>query len=124
MGGVHQLSKGLTQAAVASIPCQPDLRQLRFEVQHTRISNPALAAELEDFTHDCYALALYQWKQRDRRGQATDPAVLLAGDYHTLQSLPPERRFCGTKCVTMVGRRPGRVDIPAAKSGGQWRKRD
>ncbi|HFO3578403.1 TPA: conjugal transfer protein TraG N-terminal domain-containing protein, partial [Escherichia coli] len=32
---VHKLSKGVTQAAVASIPCRPDLRQLRFEIQRT-----------------------------------------------------------------------------------------
>ncbi|CAM4015207.1 conjugal transfer protein TraG N-terminal domain-containing protein [Xenorhabdus thuongxuanensis] len=100
---VHRLSKGLTQAAVASIPCRPDLRQLRFEVQHTRISHPALAAELQDFTHDCYALALYQWKQRDQ-GQTTDPVTLhdiewlgsrtfLSGDYHTLQSRTPRASF-------------------------------
>ncbi|SFN78546.1 conjugal transfer protein TraG N-terminal domain-containing protein [Xenorhabdus japonica] len=100
---VHRLSKGVTQAAVASIPCRPDLRQLRFDVQHTRISNPALAAELQDFTHDCYALALYQWKQSDQ-GQTTDPATLndidwlgsrtfLAGDYQTLQSRTPRADF-------------------------------
>ncbi|QTL40333.1 conjugal transfer protein TraG N-terminal domain-containing protein [Xenorhabdus budapestensis] len=100
---VHRLSKGLTQAAVATIPCRPDLRQLRFEVQHTRIRHPALAAELQDFTHDCYALALYQWKQRDQ-GQTTEPATLhdidwlgsrtfLSGDYHTLQSRTPRAHF-------------------------------
>ncbi|MEQ1976995.1 conjugal transfer protein TraG N-terminal domain-containing protein [Xenorhabdus sp. SGI240] len=100
---VHRLSKGLTQAAVASIPCRPDLRQLRFEVQHTRISSPALAAELQDFTNDCYALALYQWKQR-YQGQTTEPATLhdiewlgsrtfLSGDYHTLQSRTPRAHF-------------------------------
>ncbi|WP_143706575.1 conjugal transfer protein TraG N-terminal domain-containing protein, partial [Xenorhabdus innexi] len=100
---VHRLSKGLTQAAVATIPCRPDLRQLRFEVQHTRISNPALAAELQDFTHDCYALALYQWKQRDPE-HTTDPVILhdigwlgsrtfLAGDYRTLQSRTPRADF-------------------------------
>ncbi|WP_426576255.1 conjugal transfer protein TraG N-terminal domain-containing protein [Xenorhabdus stockiae] len=100
---VHRLSKGLTQAAVASIPCRPDLRQLRFDVQHTRISNPVLVAELQDFTHDCYALALYQWKQRDRE-HTTDPIILndigwlgsrtfLSGDYRTLQSRLPRADF-------------------------------
>jgi hypothetical protein len=100
---VHRLSKGVTQAAVASIPCRPDLRQLRFEVQHTRINNPALAAELQDFTNDCYALALYQWKLKDQ-GQTTDEARLndtgwlgsrtfLAGEYTTLQSRLPRANF-------------------------------
>lgn len=60
---MHKLSKGITQAAVAKIPCRPELRQLRFEIQHTRISNPALAAELQGFNNNCYALALYLWKQ-------------------------------------------------------------
>ncbi|MDE9447558.1 conjugal transfer protein TraG N-terminal domain-containing protein [Xenorhabdus bovienii] len=56
---VHKLSKGITQAAVASIPCRPDLRQVRFEVQHNYIKNSALVAALQDFTNDCYSLALY-----------------------------------------------------------------
>ncbi|WOY02039.1 conjugal transfer protein TraG N-terminal domain-containing protein [Dickeya fangzhongdai] len=72
---VHRLSKGITQAAVATIPCRPDLRQVRFEVQHTSIDNPALAEELQDFTNDCYALALYMWKQQDQ-GMTTDKEVL------------------------------------------------
>ncbi|HDJ1464071.1 TPA: conjugal transfer protein TraG N-terminal domain-containing protein, partial [Serratia rubidaea] len=32
---VHKLSKGFTAVAVANIPCRPDLRQVRFEVQHS-----------------------------------------------------------------------------------------
>lgn len=100
---IHKLSKGITQAAVATIPCRPDLRQLRFEVQHTRINNKALAAELQDFTNDCYALALYLWKQQDQ-GQNTDKAVLrdiewigsqtfLQGYYGRLQSKTPRTLF-------------------------------
>lgn len=72
---MHRLSKGVTQAAVASIPCRPDMRQMRFEVQHTRIRNKALAQELQDFTNDCYSVALYLWKQQDQ-GDTTDQNVL------------------------------------------------
>lgn len=50
----HALSKGITSAAVAVLPCQPDLRQIRFDVQHTRLADPALAQELQDFVNDCY----------------------------------------------------------------------
>ncbi|EDU9245051.1 conjugal transfer protein TraG [Salmonella enterica] len=50
----HALSKGITSAAVAVLPCKPDLRQLRFDVQHSRIADPALAQELQDFVNDCY----------------------------------------------------------------------
>ncbi|MGL4724133.1 MAG: conjugal transfer protein TraG N-terminal domain-containing protein [Scandinavium sp.] len=62
---VHTLSKGLTESAIAAIPCEPDLRQLRFEVQHTRINNPLLAQELKDFTLECYAPSLVHLKQQD-----------------------------------------------------------
>ncbi|HGY8216038.1 TPA: conjugal transfer protein TraG N-terminal domain-containing protein, partial [Escherichia coli] len=100
---VHKLSKGVTQAAVASIPCRPDLRQLRFEVQRTFIANRALADELQDFTNDCYSLAMYQWKQRDQ-GMTKDRKVLsdiswigsstfMQGDYGTLQSRTPRAAF-------------------------------
>lgn len=100
---VHKLSKGITQGAVATVPCRPDLRQVRFEVQHTRIKNPALAAELQDFTDDCYATALYLWKQRDQ-GLATEAAGLrdiewlgsktfMADAYTRLQSRTPRMLF-------------------------------
>jgi TraG-like protein, N-terminal region len=51
---MHALSKGLTSGAVAAIPCGTDLRQMRMEVDNARISNPLLAQEVADFTHDCY----------------------------------------------------------------------
>ncbi|HCB8798854.1 TPA: conjugal transfer protein TraG N-terminal domain-containing protein, partial [Escherichia coli] len=83
--------------------CRPDLRQLRFEIQRTFIENRALADELQDFTNDCYSLALYMWKQRDQ-GQSKDKKVLddiswigsatfMQGDYGTLQSKMPRAAF-------------------------------
>ena len=101
---VHKLSKGITSAVVANIPCRPDLRQVRFEVQHSRVNNPALAKELQDFTNDCYALALYTWQNRDQ-GQTTDKATLRdiewlgskiflnGGYYNNLQSKTPRASF-------------------------------
>lgn len=72
---MHMISKGVTQAAVASLPCRPDLRQVRFDVQHTQITNPALAQELQDFTSDCYSQAFALWKRQDA-GRTTDIDVL------------------------------------------------
>ncbi len=102
---MHKLSEGITQAAVVTIPCRPDLRQLRFEVQHTRISNPALAAELQDYTNDCYALALCLWKHQDQ-GQTKEEDALCdvewlgsstflnrSGYYDQLQSKTPRASF-------------------------------
>ncbi|USB67177.1 conjugal transfer protein TraG N-terminal domain-containing protein [Klebsiella pneumoniae] len=61
---VHTISKGLINAATATLPCKPDLRQLRFEVQHTRISDPVLGQELRDFVMECYSPSLVRLKQR------------------------------------------------------------
>lgn len=51
---MHALSKAVTSGAVASIPCGTDLRQMRMEVNNTRINNPLLVQEVADFTRDCY----------------------------------------------------------------------
>ncbi len=54
---VHALSKAVTAASVAAIPCGLDLQQLRMEVNANRIGDPLLAQEVADFTNDCYARA-------------------------------------------------------------------
>ncbi|MDH0425396.1 conjugal transfer protein TraG N-terminal domain-containing protein [Stutzerimonas stutzeri] len=54
---MHTVSRALTGAAVAAIPCGSDLRQIRMEVDATRIDDPVLAQEVSDFTHDCYGPA-------------------------------------------------------------------
>ena len=54
---MHAISKAVTGGAVAAIPCGTDLRQIRMEVDATRIADPVLAQEVSDFTHDCYGPA-------------------------------------------------------------------
>lgn len=54
---MHSLSKALTSTAVAAIPCGTDLRQMRMEIDSTRIDDPLLAQEVADFTYDCYGPA-------------------------------------------------------------------
>ncbi|MFL9883179.1 conjugal transfer protein TraG N-terminal domain-containing protein [Paraburkholderia agricolaris] len=51
---MHAISKAITGAAVAAIPCGTDLRQIRMDIDSTRINDPVLAQEVADFTHDCY----------------------------------------------------------------------
>ncbi|EAA9301188.1 conjugal transfer protein TraG [Salmonella enterica] len=60
---IHAVSKGVVNAATATLPCKPDLRQLRFDVQHTRISDPVLGQELRDFVMECYSPSLARLKQ-------------------------------------------------------------
>jgi hypothetical protein len=54
---MHALSRALTGASVAAIPCGTDLRQMRMDIDATRIADPVLAQEVSDFTHDCYGPA-------------------------------------------------------------------
>jgi len=54
---MHAISKAVTSAAVASIPCGTDLRQMRMDIDSTRIADPLLAQEVADFTRDCYGPA-------------------------------------------------------------------
>ncbi|NMZ34016.1 conjugal transfer protein TraG N-terminal domain-containing protein [Pseudomonas proteolytica] len=51
---VHSMSKAITGAAVAAIPCGSDLRQMRMQVNNSRLHDPMLAQEVADFTNDCY----------------------------------------------------------------------
>ncbi|VFR54076.1 putative membrane protein [plant metagenome] len=54
---IHTISRAITGASVAAIPCGTDLRQIRMEINATRIDDPVLAQEVADFTHDCYGPA-------------------------------------------------------------------
>lgn len=54
---MHALSHAVTGASVAAIPCGTDLRQMRMEINATRIADPVLAQDVADFTHDCYGPA-------------------------------------------------------------------
>lgn len=52
---IHTVSKGLTTAAVASIPCGTELRQAQIAVDELRLDDPYLRQEVGDFVRDCYA---------------------------------------------------------------------
>lgn len=54
---MHAVSRAVTGAAVAAIPCGTDLRQIRMDIDATRIADPLLAQEVGDFTRDCYGPA-------------------------------------------------------------------
>ena len=54
---MHVLSRSITGAAVAAIPCGTDLRQMRMDIDATRINDPLLAQEVSDFSRDCYGAA-------------------------------------------------------------------
>tara|TARA_R110001592_G_scaffold254129_3_gene517474 strand:+ start:19098 stop:20717 length:1620 start_codon:yes stop_codon:yes gene_type:complete len=51
---VHTLSKSVTAAAIASIPCAPDLSSVEYQLAEDIIDDPGLRQELAEFTDDCY----------------------------------------------------------------------
>ncbi|MDH2430951.1 conjugal transfer protein TraG N-terminal domain-containing protein [Pokkaliibacter sp. MBI-7] len=52
----HVVAKMITYPAIASIPCEINLRQVKYELNQEYISG-GLAAELGDFARDCFAVS-------------------------------------------------------------------
>ncbi|EDH1237978.1 hypothetical protein GCY28_24415 [Salmonella enterica subsp. enterica] len=96
---VHRLSKGVTQAMIASIPCGGKIRQMRFEVQHSQIKDPILTQELQDFANSCYSRAYYKLKSTNQSLSnktinsvgwiGSDYFLRTAGYYNTYTSQKP-----------------------------------
>lgn len=100
---VHKMSKGVTRAAVATIPCGTDVRQVRFDIQHTQIKDPVLTDELQAFANDCYARSLYRLKSSNTKldGSVADDVNWIgastflnnSGYYDTYTSSKPLRAW-------------------------------
>lgn len=60
----YTIGKGLTHGAIAALPCKPDLRQIRFEVQNTQITSPVLRQEVKDFVQQCFIPARAKVKRQ------------------------------------------------------------
>lgn len=124
---VHSLSKGVTNAATVTLPCKPDLRQLRFDVQHTRLNDRILSQELADFAQQCYAPSLVRLKQRkgeltydeDQNVSWPGSSLLLTqpGYYDTDHAATPRRDwpYDGVRDAGLVN--TGRGGYPTCK---QW----
>lgn len=55
---VHSISKGVTNAAVAAIPCSTGYHAIRTAVDTSGIADPALAQEVGRFQRICYGAAI------------------------------------------------------------------
>ncbi len=74
---VHALSKGVTASATASIPCAPDIRQMRMTIDSSRIDSQVLLQEVADFTRDCYGYSrsrLFTQRPQLSKSQSHDAA--------------------------------------------------
>ncbi|MEM8500659.1 MAG: conjugal transfer protein TraG N-terminal domain-containing protein [Pseudomonadota bacterium] len=58
---MHMLSKSVTAASIAGIPCSYDLASVEITLANDKIENPAVRRELQQFVNDCYAPAYAQF---------------------------------------------------------------
>ena len=71
-GLVHAVSKGVTNVAVSSIPCTPDLQAITSEIDAQSITDPGLKRELGEFQRQCYGAARNLLFQQGGAITATD----------------------------------------------------
>lgn len=74
---LQMMSKGTTQAMIASIPCGTQLRQMRFDVQNTKLRDPVLLQEVQDFADQCYSRAYFRLKNSN--SQLSDATINSVG---------------------------------------------
>lgn len=68
---VHVISKAVTAASIAAIPCAPDLASVEFRLADDSIEPPELRLELERFTDEC-------WRPSKGRFIRNSPSTLTA----------------------------------------------
>lgn len=84
---MHSVSRGITSTAVSSIPCGTDLRQMRMDIDASRIDDQILAQEIADFTHDCYGPARAKlFMNRPQLNEKTMHDVTWIGSHYFLET--------------------------------------
>ncbi|AHM72154.1 conjugal transfer protein TraG [Yersinia hibernica] len=62
---------------VASIPCGDQLRQLRFDIQNTKVRDPIVLQEVQDFADQCYSRSYF--KLKNSNSQLSDATINAVG---------------------------------------------
>ncbi len=106
----HLISKSITGTAIASIPCNGDIRSTMFEIDNQRIADPNLIEEVAQFTNECYAQARVKlFRDKNVTESWTDASGLITkweagwigskvfmdtgGYYDSMRALSPQRLF-------------------------------
>lgn len=100
---IHSLSKGVSAAATASIPCTPDVREIVMEIQESKINNKVLLQEVAAFTNNCYGAArsvlfrempdLTKEQDYDTSWIGSTYFLTQPGYYDTFRALTPQKRW-------------------------------
>lgn len=107
---IHLISKSITGTAIASIPCNGDIRSTMFEIDNQRIADPNLIEEIAQFTNECYAQARVKlFRDKNVTESWTNASGLITkweagwigskvfmdtgGYYDSMRALSPQRLF-------------------------------
>ena len=102
--GLHTLSKAITAASVASIPCAPSLASVEYRLADDTIDDPGLKQELAEFTDDCYRRSksrlmrtdtstLTQTQLEDTNWLGSDYFLTTLGFYNRYYAQAPQALF-------------------------------
>ena len=70
--GVLAISGGINNAIIVRIPCDTDLRYVRYSLNNSRIQSAKLRMETEDFMRECYKPALNKYLYKGSDKNTTD----------------------------------------------------
>ncbi|MHB0818455.1 conjugal transfer protein TraG N-terminal domain-containing protein [Stutzerimonas stutzeri] len=124
---VHTVSKGLTTASVATLPCGTELRQAQVAIDEMRIEDPFLRREVGDFVRDCYAGS--KVRLFDERPELTSEQRMDVGwigsDYFMNTTGYYDREYSRTPRASWPYDETRDAGLPANKGGGfptcrQW----
>lgn len=125
---VHDLSNGITNAALAALPCNTDYQYLRTELDRTAIQDPILRSEVVRFQRWCYGRARTQLfrdsenldadTSRDTDWIGSQYLQNTAGYYDSYQSHRPVKGFAySAERDSGYGTGPSQGGYPTCK---QW----
>ncbi|OLU25516.1 hypothetical protein BVH03_17865 [Pseudomonas sp. PA15(2017)] len=124
---VHTLSKGVTAASVASLPCGTELRQAQIAIDEMRLEDPYLRQEVGDFVRDCYASAkviLFDERPSLTQEQVVDVGWIGSNYFMTTPGYY-DREYSRTPRASWPYDKTRDAGLPANKGGGfptcrQW----
>lgn len=69
---MHMLSKSVTSAAIAGIPCSYDIASIEINIANETIKDPSVRRELQQFIQDCYRPAYASYVYDGANGVTVD----------------------------------------------------
>lgn len=85
--GVIAISGGINNATILRIPCETDLRFLRYRLNSARIKSPKLRREAQKFYKDCFAPAIDDYVEKNGIADIGNTNDIWIGSKHLVDNL-------------------------------------